>query len=175
MARCGYCGTSILFGGVQAGPARFCNNKCHQNAYLWQVAQQIPAAVVERQTEDVFRGHCPQCRGPGPAEVHKVHRVWSAILLTNWSTTQELCCRSCATKSQVGALIFSMGLGWWGFPWGLVLTPIQMARNIMGIFAGPDFSRPSADLRKMVQVMLAARMVVDQRQTTAQVPPVISK
>jgi hypothetical protein len=68
-----------------------------------------------------------------------------------------------------------MGLGWWGFPWGLVLTPIQMARNIMGIFAGPDFSRPSADLRKMVQVMLAARMVVDQRQTAAQVPPVISK
>ena len=108
-------------------------------------------------------------------EVHKVYRIWSAILLTRWSNTQELCCRSCATKSQVGALIFSMGLGWWGFPWGIVLTPIQVAKNLLGIFAGPNLSQPSADLRKLVQVMLGARMIEDQRRAAGPVPPLISK
>jgi hypothetical protein len=43
----------ILFGGVRDGAYRFCNNKCHQNAYVLRVAQAVPADVLERQTEEV--------------------------------------------------------------------------------------------------------------------------
>jgi hypothetical protein len=95
----------------------------------------------------------------GPIDVHKVHKVWSAIFLTTWNSSQQVCCRSCATKSQLGGVLFSLLLGWWGFPWGLILTPVQITRNIVGMCAGPDPSHPSAELRKLVQVTLGAKMI----------------
>ena len=176
MASCGYCGTTIIFGGVRDGDQRFCNNKCLQNAYVLRVAQAVPADVLERQIEETFRGNCPKCRGLGPVDVHRVHRVWSALVLTSWSSSPQLCCRSCATKSQIGGVLFSLFLGWWGFPWGLVLTPVQITRNFVGICGGPDPSRPSADLRKLVQVSLGARLIEASRQKAAagQAPPVSS-
>lgn len=173
MARCGYCGTSILFGGVRDGNNRFCNSKCHQSAYVLSVAQQAPADVLERETEEVFRGNCPKCRGLGPIDVHKVHRVWSALILTNWSSSQQVSCRSCAVKSQLGAVLFCLGLGWWGFPWGLILTPVQIARNIGGMCTRTDSSRPSPELRKLVQVMLGLKMIQASRQNAGSAPPLV--
>ena len=175
MASCGYCGTTILFGGVRDGAQRYCNNKCHQNAYVLRVAQTIPPEVVERQVEEVFRGNCPRCRGLGPIDVHKVHRVWSALVLTSWSSSGQVSCRSCATKSQLGGLFYCLFLGWWGFPWGLVMTPVQIARNVMGICAGPDPSKPSGELRKLVQVNLGARSLLAGRQSAAAAPPPIPR
>jgi hypothetical protein len=175
MAQCGYCGTGILFGGVRDGTQRFCNNKCLQNAYLLRLGQQVPADLLERQVEEVFRGNFPKCRALGPIDVHKAHRVWSAILLTQWSSSGQVSCRSCATKSQLGGLLFCLGLGWWGFPWGLILTPVQIARNIMGMCAGPDAARPSADLRRLVQVNLGLRMLQASSQEAPATPPPIPK
>ncbi len=170
MGQCGYCGTTIIFGGVRDGDQRFCNNKCRQNGYVLRVSQQVPADVLERQTEEVFRGNCPKCRGLGPIDVHKVHRVWSALVLTNWSSSQRVCCRSCGIKAQVGGALFSLVFGWWGFPWGLILTPVQITRNIIGMCRG-DSSRPSAELRKLVQVSLGAKMIQASRQNAASGPP----
>jgi len=172
MAKCGYCGSTIIMGGVRAGNLRFCNSRCHQNAYILSVAQQVPPDVVDRQVEEVFRGNCPKCRALGPVDVHKVHRVWSALVLTSWSSTPHVCCRSCATKRQLGGLLFSLLLGWWGFPWGIILTPIQIGRNIVGMCAGPDPSRPSADLRKLVQVSLGAQLLQKSQQNR---PPPVPK
>ena len=174
MARCGYCGTTILFGGVRDAQARFCNQKCHQNAYILRVAQAVPQDLLEQKVEEFFRGNCPQCRGLGPVDVHKVHRVWSAIVLTRWSSSLRVCCRSCAIKSQLGGALSSVVLGWWGFPWGLILTPVQITRNIIGMCKGPDSSRPSAELRKLVQVNLGARLIEASRQKAAasQPPPI---
>lgn len=175
MAQCAYCGTTILFGGVRAGEHRFCNKKCHQNAYVLHVAQQVPTDVLERQTEEVFRGNCPKCKGLGPIDVHKVHRVWSALVLTSWSSSQQVSCRSCATKSQLGGVLYSLVLGWWGFPWGLILTPVQITRNIIGMCAGPDSSRPSPQLRKLVQVNLGLKMLQVSQQKVASTPELVSR
>lgn len=174
MAQCGYCGTTILFGGVNDGGQRFCNQKCHQNAYVLRVAQQVPADVLERQTEEVFRGNCPKCRGLGPIDVHKVHRVWSALLLTSWSSSQQVSCRSCATKSQIGGILFSGLLGWWGFPWGLILTPVQIARNIGGMCSRSG-SAPSPELRKLIQVSIGLKMLqaAQSQQPASGSPPVL--
>ena len=175
MARCGYCGTSILFGGVRDANNRFCNSKCHQNGYILSVAQQAPPDVLERETENVFRGNCPKCHGLGPIEVHKIHRVWSALVLTNWSSSQQVSCRSCAIKSHLGAVLFCLTLGWWGFPWGLILTPVQVARNIGGMCSRIDSSHPSPELRKLVQVMLGLKMIQASRQNAGSAPPLISR
>ena len=163
MPKCGYCGSLIIIGGVRSGTERFCKNKCAQNGYVLQAAKRVPPQVIDRQVEEVFRGNCPKCRGIGPIDVHKVHRVWSALALTRWTTSSQVCCRSCATKSQAGGALFSAVFGWWGFPWGLVLTPVQITRNVVGMCKGSDGS-PSEDLRRLVQVNLAAQSLRQNQQ-----------
>jgi hypothetical protein len=170
MAKCGYCNSTILLGGVNDGARRFCNKKCHYNAYVLSVSQRIPPDVLERRVEEVWRGNCPKCRGLGPIDVHKYYEVWSALVLTRWSSGSQLSCRSCASKRQVGAAVFSLFCGWWGFPWGLVMTPIVLTRNVVGMFSGPAPSRASEDLRKAVLVNLGSELIASSQRT--QPPPV---
>jgi hypothetical protein len=122
--------------------------------------------------EEIFRGNCPKCRGLGPIDVHKVHQVWSALVLTRWTTTPQVSCRSCATKSQLGGVLFSSVLGWWGFPWGLILTPVQITRNIAGMCKGPDSSKPSDNLRKLVLVNIGMQALQKSQQNA---PPPLAK
>lgn len=170
MEKCSYCGSTIFMGGVRSGIHRYCNNKCAGNAYVLQVSKAIPPEVVERQMEEVFRGNCPKCGGLGPIDVHKIHEVWSAVVLTRWTTRSQLSCRSCGTKSQIGAALLSSVLGWWGFPWGLILTPIQVTRNIIGMCSERDSSKPSENLRRLVVVKLGAQAMQQSRQKT---PPAL--
>jgi hypothetical protein len=62
-----------------------------------------------------------------------------------------------------------------GFPWALILTPVQITRNTIGMCAGPDPSRPSAELRKFMQVRLGAKMIQASRQNAASAPPIIPR
>lgn len=158
MAKCAYCGSTIIMGGVTQGSERFCNVACRNNAFTLQLSQSVAPEVLEQKIEEVWRGKCPKCGGYGPVDVHKVHQVWSALVLTRWTSRQYVCCRSCGTKRQLGGLLISGVAGWWGFPWGLILTPVQITRNIVGMCNGPDLSRPSADLRKAVQVHIGAQI-----------------
>jgi len=171
MAKCGYCGSTIFMGGVRSGAQRFCNNTCYQNARAASYSSIVPNDVLERQLEEVWRGNCPKCRSLGPIDVHKVHEVWSVLVLTRWTTKAQISCRSCAVKRQLGGIAFSFFFGWWGFPWGLILTPVQITRNIIGMTRGPGSSSPSADLRRMVLVNLGAQAVAKQKATAKQPPP----
>ena len=150
-------------GGVRVGDQRFCNRKCHQNAHILNLAQNIPGDVLERKIEEVWRGNCPKCRGLGPIDVHRVHQVWSMLVLTRWTSTAQISCRSCGVKSQLGGAVFSLFCGWWGFPWGLILTPVQITRNVIGMSSGPDPSRASDNLRKMVLISLGTQMLAAQK------------
>ena len=175
MPKCDYCGSTIIIGGVSAGNQRFCNNKCRNNAFILNASRNIPAADLERQIEATWRGNCPKCGALGPIDVHKYYQVWSALVLTRWTTSQQLSCRSCATKRQLGALFFSVFCGWWGFPWGLILTPVQVTRNIIGMASGPDSSKPSDNLRKLVQVHIGSRIMAANQQKPTATPNPLSK
>jgi hypothetical protein len=175
MAKCGYCGSTIFMGGARTGDQRFCNSKCQQAGHLLNLAKLVPADMLERRVEEVYRGNCPKCRGLGPIEVHKFHQVWSILVMTRWTTSQQVSCRSCATKRQAGALAFSLLCGWWGFPWGLVLTPVQVARNIAGMCANRNSSEPSADLRKLVQINLGLQLNAAGQQMPEKAPPQIRR
>ncbi len=65
-------------------------------------------------------------------------------------------------KHQFKGLIGSLFLGWWGFPWGLIITPIQVCRNIVGLYIHPDHTRPSEKLRRAVKLQLAANFMAKQ-------------
>jgi len=165
MAKCDYCGSTIIFGGKRDANGRFCNQKCQARGTLLAISRQIPETAVQEQVWKFHQGPCPKCNGSGPVDVHVSHKVWSAIALTQWSSMPQTSCRSCGVKSQVGGALFSLVLGWWGFPWGLLLTPIQIGRNVFGMVRPPEPSKPSAQLEKIVRMTMAAQAA---RQPAAQ-------
>jgi hypothetical protein len=156
MAKCDYCGTTILFGGKKDANGRFCNQKCQGRGALLALSKQVPEAAVKEQVWKTHQGLCPKCGGSGPVDVYVSHKVWSALLLTSWSSTPQLSCRSCGRKGQWAGAGFSLLLGWWGFPWGLILTPVQIGRNLVGIGKSADASSPSPELEKLVRMTIAA-------------------
>jgi hypothetical protein len=163
MASCAYCNTTILFGGKRSGELRFCNEKCLQKGSLSLVANQLSPADVASYVGRVHRGSCPQCNGPGPVDVHTSYRVWSALVLTQWASRPLVGCKPCGTKQKLGDTAFSLFLGWWGFPWGILMTPVQLGRNMFALFKAPDPTSPSQALEKILRLQLAAQIVERQR------------
>lgn len=157
MATCDSCGSTILFGGKRDANGRFCNAKCQAQGGLLARAKQVPDATVREQVWKTHQGMCPKCGGPGPVDVYTAHKVWSALLLTKWTSTPQISCRACGRKSQWAGVGFSLVLGWWGFPWGLVMTPIQIGRNLAGIGRAADASTPSPQLEKTIRMTIAAQ------------------
>jgi hypothetical protein len=133
MAKCAYCNSTIIFGGKRDANGRLCNEKCRGRGALLAISRQLPDASVQDQVWSVHQGLCPKCSGAGPVDVHVSHKVWSALVLTSWSSAPQLSCRSCGIKSQAAGAAFSLVLGWWGFPWGVVVTPIQIGRNFFSM------------------------------------------
>jgi len=158
-SRCAYCDTRVLFGGRREGNLRFCNDECRQRGILLSVSHQVPDRLVNERVLAVFEGNCPRCGGPGPVDVHTSHRVFSALVFTSWTNRPALTCARCGTRAKVSDTMLSLALGWWGLPWGIVMTPVQVVRNLVGIFAATDTSRPSARLDALVRLQLATTLV----------------
>jgi len=138
MARCAFCNTFILIGGPKAGDERFCNNECLRKGEFAKFAGQVPDDLVHRETLKLHGGECPHCAGIGPVDVHTTYRVHSFLVMTQWSSRPAVCCGSCATKRALGDAAYSLFLGWWGIPWGLVMTPVQLVRNVVAMVRRPD-------------------------------------
>jgi hypothetical protein len=158
MARCAYCSITILFGGVEEGGERYCNERCRQSQLLLRAAERVSATVVHKKLQELHQRSCPKCKGPGPCDLHFSFRVASALLATEWNNAPQVCCRRCARRSQLAAALSSFCLGWWGVPWGIILTPIQVYRNLAAMLRRWDSSRPSAGLERLVRIGLAGRM-----------------
>ncbi len=162
MARCAHCNTLILFGGRRLGEFRFCNDRCMQRGSHLGLVDSLPPEVVEAEVEAVYRGSCPRCRRAGPVDVHHQHLVWSAIVVTSWRTESFVCCRSCAAKLQIVGVFACLLLGWWGLPLGLVVTPVQLIRNVLALLR-PDPGAPSNELWMVVSATLAEHLAAQRR------------
>jgi hypothetical protein len=148
----------ILMGGTQIGNLRFCNETCAASGQLLIRSQQVPEAHVQELVYRMHQGPCPKCGGSGPIDVFTTHRVWSAIFLTSWKSEPEVCCKSCGTKNQIGGVVTSLLFGWWGFPWGLIMTPVQITRNIGGMMRKVDNTQPSDELARVARIHLASEI-----------------
>jgi hypothetical protein len=158
-----------LFGGVREGGYRFCKPECRDSAHsLIASAAQLPDEFVIEKARQVHGGSCPKCHGPGPVDVHVKHTVWSAFVLTQWRSTPILCCESCGTKAKLGALAFTSLFGWWGMPWGLIFTPMQIVRNLRALLASINPDEPSNELVQMVRSDLSSRLAHEERRQTSE-------
>lgn len=158
MAACSYCGSTILFGGIREGELRFCNEKCHEAGGVLVLAQNLPYDVIQQEAYQVFHGLCPRCQGSGPVDVYWSYRIWSALLFTSWTNTPNVCCSSCGRTQAIKDGLFSLFLGWWGIPWGVIMTPVQLVRNLRTVVSPAQPTSPSADLEHMVRVMIAQQI-----------------
>ncbi len=163
MAKCDYCGSTILFGGARDGDLRFCNARCQSAGTLLRLSNSIPEPSVQEVLWKVHQGACPKCGGRGPVDVHTSYWVWSALVLTQWSSRPQVSCRGCGVKSQLGATATSLVVGWWGIPWGLIFTPVQVIRNVVALASPPDANSPSPRLEKQVRLSLAAELAAQAR------------
>jgi hypothetical protein len=156
MTTCASCNQTILFGGYVEDGFRFCNKKCAKKGSIIRDAARIPESDVTPRVWEIRNGRCPSCSGPGPIDLHRSYRVWSGLVMTSYSTRQNVCCARCAQGARMKDAAFSLVFGWWGFPWGLIWTPIQVARNVWAMVRAEDSSAPSNDLKTLVRLQLAA-------------------
>lgn len=158
MASCGYCGSTILFGGVRSGDQRFCDRKCAQKAAVTEAVKHLPPHAIEEAIAQIRRSNCPKCGGMGPLDARRYYQVWSALFMTRWSSTTQVSCHSCATRRSLGAIAYCLLLGWWGFPWGIVMTPTQISRNLRAMRERSTDAQPSLTLRNFAMIQLGTRM-----------------
>jgi hypothetical protein len=160
MPSCAYCNSTIVFGAKRDEDLRFCNSKCREAGALRCRGDQLPSDAVRRVVSGVHEGLCPKCNGHGPIDVHTSYRVWSAVLLTSWRSKPCICCRGCGLREQMFSFLSCAVLGWWGFPWGFVITPMQLIRNLTGILSPPDPAQPSQRLEGLLRLRMAAQLPV---------------
>lgn len=157
MAKCANCGTTILFGGVEQNGMRYCGEDCTAISSIGIAAQDIPDDFLDEQVTQRHQGPCPVCNGPGPIDVQVSHRITSFLILTSWNDRTRLSCGRCGRFQRLGDMFYCLVLGWWGFPWGVIGTPIQLVRNFVGMFRGSS-PVPSDALRGIVMMELGARL-----------------
>ena len=155
MAICNTCGTTILFGGKKVTGLRYCNDDCLAQLALAIAVDSVPQDALIRAAQELHQGLCSHCGGSGPIDIHTSHQIWSMLLMTSWKSTPRISCRSCGIKQQLGDFFFSLLCGWWGVPWGFIMTPVQLVRNLVGILRAPDPMQPSEQLLGHVRRMLA--------------------
>lgn len=155
MSECSYCGKTILFGGRTIEKRRYCGAACASRHGLLELADQVPHDVLRKHAQAWRAGVCPKCRkNAGPVDVYAEHRVHSFVLITQWRSRRTVCCRRCGRLCQLRGALYSAALGWWGFPWGLLVTPVQIARNVAGMAArAPE--QPTPSFERLVRLQLA--------------------
>lgn len=157
MAQCSNCGTMILFGGERFGDLRFCNLNCLRTSVMFNYSKEIPPEIVAQRAMQIREGSCPNCNGSGPVDLHFGHTIISVLVMTQWNTKPLLGCRSCGLTHQLKSCVFCLFCGWWGFPWGLLGTPIQITRNLAAMFRGVP-AEPSPELRQSALAELGAEL-----------------
>ncbi|MEW4566938.1 hypothetical protein AB1L88_03635 [Tautonia sp. JC769] len=171
MPRCDLCNTIILFGAIEEDGLTFCNDKCREDAVLYRMAGLFPEEEVRKHVEQAHRSDCPVCGGPGPVDVHVTHHIWSLVFISSCQNRIHICCRSCGMKARVRAVFGSGLLGWWGVPWGMLGTPVQMLRNVIGMMMLPDPDIPSARFERWARLDLATHLLAQQQEGDVEPEP----
>jgi hypothetical protein len=168
MAVCDYCNKKFSLFGMYEDGYSFCSATCRDRTrLLLKGLDRLPPQEIESYIERSRAGPCPACGGSGPIDLHQSYRVYSVIVLTSWSTRNHFVCRACARKEQLKSLGFSALFGWWGFPFGFVLTPVQIVRNIVALAGGTDPGHASQRLRNLLVLNLARRIAAAPSPATA--------
>ena len=160
MKRCSVCNKRIAIGGIEVGDQIYCDEKCQKKGLLNACEELVSEEMVKKHIDMHHEGLCPKCGSKGPNDLQTHYKIWSVILLTSHQEIPEICCRSCGVKKKLSGLVFSFLFGWWGFPVGILLTPILIILNFIGLFRLPKEGKPSKKLEEFVRMDLGAKAIL---------------
>ena len=164
MANCGNCGKHFFISGADGEDGtKFCDERCQMEHQLQPYIDRISVADLDQEVQRLQDSKCPECNGPGPLEVWHSHSIWSALVLTRWVNQSHFCCKSCARTHQWQGLAISTLLGWWGFPWGVIMTPVQIVRGLNAVFTGFPEGDATPEFIRQAQLTLGARRQKEHR------------
>ena len=158
MAKCAYCNKFII-GGKKQGALRFCNDQCHQKGFLVSVAEEVAPEVIAQRVDEIRQQDCPDCSGNGPVDLSISYTAWSIVVMTSWKDHPRLSCSACGKKAIWKGIAFTSLFGWWGFPFGIVVTPWQIINGLKALKKLPHSQhQPSDDLQQMVKLEIASEL-----------------
>jgi hypothetical protein len=162
MPKCHHCETTIVFGGVRDGRRRYCNQKCRDDDTMRLALGEIPPGFAEEKAQRIFEGPCPQCGGRGPNEVHVAYTIWALAIVTQFGEKATIGCQSCGTRARLKAIVANGLFGWWSMQ-GVLMTPVQIVRNLHGLMVASVSSRPSPEMIDTVRQELAKQLIEESR------------
>ena len=155
-SECDYCGNSAKHKPTFDNGQRFCSKKCLQAARLSEVAVDLTRIEIEQMAGKIRSGTCPVCSEiSSPVEVRFYYTVMSFIVLTRYTKKSRICCLNCGRKENWKAFLSTFFLGWWGFPWGVLMTPAYLIANLGEMFEKRKVGEPSEDLLREAKFRLA--------------------
>ncbi len=122
------------------------------------MADTLPSEQVTAIATEFFHGECPRCHQTAKGvDIRRHHRLLSAVFFQTYGTGQSVCCRSCATKMQLGSLGFTFLLGWWS-PRGIFMTPIWIGKNVVELIKTVR-REPSRELTNLLAQNEAQKLI----------------
>lgn len=156
--KCDFCGNSIYFSAIKDEGQKFCSKQCLHNARMLELAIDIPDNLILDNAEAIRNGHCPVCNHQNSInEVRKYYWVWSAVYFTRWGSRNRISCKKCAVKKNFSSIMSSFLLGWWGVPWGIIITPSQIISNLVAILQ-KNKQEVSEELIQTAKILLAEKV-----------------
>ncbi|MDE3071660.1 MAG: hypothetical protein KGJ63_02880 [Pseudomonadota bacterium] len=134
-----------------------------------RLAASVSAQEIDRLAFELRSRRCLSCDSKEPVDVFPSYFVYSVVLWTSWRKKRNLSCRSCGRKRQAKELAASLLLGWWGFPFGLVVTPIIVLANVIGMVRNPLGKEPGNELKEYAR-LVAAHEIWKQQHGVAYAP-----
>ncbi|MBA3929960.1 MAG: hypothetical protein C0521_10290 [Xanthomonas sp.] len=153
---CYSCGTTVAFGGVKDQGFVFCNKQCHvRKAHFLRDIAAVPDKDATAEAQRIKAGRCHHCGKNGGVDIHRSVFVWSAILITRTQENKLIGCSGCARKKQALDTLGTVALGWWGIPFGLILTPLGLLMNLGQMISSSTKEQPSKYLTQYARERLA--------------------
>ncbi len=157
MARCDTCGNMVVFGGEHWNGMDFCSEECLQVAVTASSREGIPDDVVLQRAMEFRNRPCPRCGGEGPNDVHSAWSIYSLLIVTHRAKKETIACSKCGIKHKLKYFLFTGLCGWWGIPFGILMTPFFEFVNLLGLFRGvPD--APSDALKEFAMKQIAKEL-----------------
>lgn len=155
-SECDYCGKSARYSKVIDGEQRFCSEFCLRDARLMEVSEDLTEQEIIKHAQEIRNDVCPSCKKRnGIVEVRKYYRIWSVLVFSRWTEHTHVCCKSCGVKKNLNSISFCFFFGWWGFPWGVLMTPVKIVSNMVEALKRDSDSNASEPLVRAARLNLA--------------------
>jgi hypothetical protein len=132
--------------------------RCFDEDCLAKLSEVYDDAFLSQYVDDIHKQRCSTCGNKGSVDLYVSHTVTAFLIHFSWSESPNVCCRRCGVRHIVEGIVWTLILGWWQIPFGIVAAPWQIFKGFKRLISLPDLRYPSPEFVKMQRLKLAKRM-----------------